>query len=232
MRWRVDILKNISIRELETDRLILKKPTMNEQFQLWNILRDENVNRYYFPTPDRIFDKNNLKKDNIHDLKKARQIFMEQLNDWNRQQPFYEKKIESINSEDNGQKFTWSIFLKNGEVIGQITVQSSNKYPNNPEIRNIGWFVSPKYQGNGYASEAAIEVLRFMFEEVEIEKIITSAAIANPGSWKIMEKLGFERIGEKASTYFDNEDNILSCYCYRGNKELFLSKYNSIVAKF
>lgn len=38
-------IKNISIRNLETDRLILKKTTMNEQYQLWNILRDENVNR-------------------------------------------------------------------------------------------------------------------------------------------------------------------------------------------
>ena len=35
---------------------------MDEQFVLLNILRDEKVNRYYFPTPDRIFAKNNLKK--------------------------------------------------------------------------------------------------------------------------------------------------------------------------
>lgn len=200
---------------------------MNEQYQLWNILRNENVNRYYFPTPDRIFIKNGLQKDNIDDLKLARKIFIDQLSDWNRQKPFYEKKIESINSEDNSQKFTWSIFLKTGEVIGQITVQPKDEYPDNPEIRDVGWFISPEYQGNGYASEAAISVLRFMFEEVEIEKIITSAAIVNPGSWKIMEKLCFKRTGEKQSTYFDNEDNILKCYCYQGNRELFLDRDNS-----
>lgn len=86
-------MKNISIRDFETDRLFIKKPTMEEQFALWNILRNEIVNRYYFPTPDRIFIKNNLSKDNIEDLKQARKIFMEQLNDWERQQPFYEKKL-------------------------------------------------------------------------------------------------------------------------------------------
>ena len=217
-------MRNISIRDFETDRLLIKKPTMEEQFALWNILRDENVNRYYFPTPDRIFVKNNLSKDNVGDLKQARKIFMEQLNDWERQQPFYEKKIEAINEEDNSQKYTWSIFLKTGEPIGQITVQPKDEYADNPEIRDVGWFINPKYQGNGYATEAASEVLRFMFEEVGIDQIITSAAIVNQGSWRIMEKLGFEKTGEKQSTYFDDENNILPSYCYVCNKELFLNR--------
>lgn len=219
-------MRNISIRNFETDRLLIKKPTMEEQFALWNIIRDENVNRYYFPTPDRIFVKNNLSKYNAEDLKQARKIFMEQLNDWERQQSFYEKKIKAINEEDNNQKYTWSIFLKTGEPIGQITVQPKDEYADNPEIRDIGWFINPKYQGNGYATEAASEVLRFMFEEVEIDKIITSAAIVNQGSWRVMEKLGFEKIGEKQSTYFD-DNNILQSYCYVCDKELFLNKHTN-----
>ena len=64
-----------------------------------------------------------------------------------------------------------------------------------------------------------------MFEEVEIEKIITSAAIINRGSWRIMEKLGFERVGEKKSTYFDG-DNILMSYHYVGDKEKFYNREN------
>ena len=103
-------MKNIPIRDFETDNLIIKKPTMEEQYALWNILRDEMVNRYYFTTSDRIFIKYNLKKDNIKDLKEARRIFLEQLNDWERQKPFYEKKIKDIEDEENSQKFTWSIF--------------------------------------------------------------------------------------------------------------------------
>ena len=218
-------MKNIPIRDFETDNLIIKKPTMGEQYALWNILRDEMVNRYYFPTPDRIFIKYNLKKDNIKDLKEARKIFLEQLNDWERQKPFYEKKIKDIEDEENSQKFTWSIFLKTGIPIGQITVQPKEEYPDNPEIRDVGWFINPKYQGHGYGTEAATEVLRFMFEEVEIEKIITSAAIINRESWRIMEKLGFERVGEKKSTYFDG-DNILMSYHYVGDKEKFYNREN------
>ena len=59
---------------------------------------------------------------------------------------------------------------------------------------------------------------------MEIEKIITSAAIINEGSWKIMERLGFERIGEKQSTYFDEDNNILMSYCYVGDKAKFFNK--------
>lgn len=220
-------MKNIPIINLETGRLILKKPTIDEQFALWNILKEEKVNRYYFPTPDRIFIKNNLKKDNIYDLKKARKIFMEQLSDWNRQKPFYDNKILDILNEEPNQKYTWSIFLRTDEPIGQITVQPQEKYPNNPEVRNVGWLIDPKYQGNGYATEAAFAVLNFMFNSVEIEKVETSAAIINQGSWKIMEKLGFERVGEYQSTYFDEDDNILMSYCYVGNKENFNNSYNN-----
>ena len=130
-------MKNIPIINLETGRLILKKPTIDEQFAFWNILKEEKVNRYYFPTPDRIFIKNNLKKDNIYDLKKARKIFMEQLSDWNRQKPFYDNKILDILNEEPNQKYTWSIFLRTNEPIGQITVQPQEKYPNNPKVRML-----------------------------------------------------------------------------------------------
>lgn len=215
-------MNKMNSKNLYTDRLELRVPTMKEQHRLWEILVDENVNQYYFPTPDRIFVKNNLSKDNIDALKKARKIFMEQLSDWERQEPFYEKKIECIKMQDDSQKYTWSIFLKNTDtVIGQITCQPKDNEPEN--VRDVGWFIDPNYQRQGYATEAANRVLDFMFNEVEITDIKTSAAEINPGSWKIMEKLGFRFIGKKKSTYFkDNE--ILISKEYHCNKDLFLNR--------
>ena len=215
-------MNKINSKNLYTDRLELRIPTIKEQHRLWEILINQDINQYYFPTPDRIFDKNHLSKDNIDDLKKARELFMEQLCDWERQKPFYEKKIECIKLQDNSQKYTWSIFLKNEDiVIGQITCQPKDNEPEN--IRDVGWFIDPKYQRQGYASEAAKAVLDFMFNEVEITDIKTSAAEINPGSWKIMEKLGFKYVGNKKSTYFkDNEILISKEYCC--NKESYLKK--------
>lgn len=77
------------------------------------------------------------------------------------------------------------------------------------------------YQGHGYATEAASVVLDFMFNEVEIDKIVTSAATINPASWRLMEKLGFIRTVEKTSTYFDDDKNILKSYCYECDNEKF-----------
>ena len=177
-------------KNLYTERLDLRIPTMKEQKRLWEILIIEDVNKYYFPTPDRIFNKNNLKKDDINDLKKARIIFMEQLSDWDRQEPFY----------------------------GQITCQP--KEDENELIRDVGWYIDPQYQGHGYATEAASKMLDYMFNEIGIEEIKTSAAKINIGSWKIMEKLGFEYIGDKKSTYFDG-DEILISKEYFCNKKMF-----------
>lgn len=224
-------MKQIKIREMETERLILKIPTMSEQKQLWNIVKTEEVNKYYFPTPDRIFNKYNLSKDRIDDLIEARNIFLEQLNDWERQQPFYEKKIVDINNGENSQMFTWSIFLKDGTIIGQMTVQPSELYPNNPEIRDVGWFIDPNYHKKGYATEAAKAILDFMFSEVEIEKILTSAAIINPGSWRIMEKLGFTYSGNKSSTYLDENNNRVDCCCYSITKKEYIDFHNNVKTK-
>lgn len=222
-------MNRINSKNLYTDRLELRIPTMKEQYRLWKILIDENINQYYFPTPDRIFIKNNLSKDNIDDLKKARKIFMEQLSDWERQKTFYEKKIECIESGEDSQKYTWSIFLKGTDiVIGQITCQPKDNKPEN--IRDVGWFIDPKYQGQGYATEAALTVLDFMFNKVEITDILTGAAEINPSSWKIMEKLGFEFVGTVKSSYFkDNE--ILVSKEYHVNKELFLNRDNNRLIK-
>ena len=219
----------LGAKQIETDRLLLKVPTMDEQRQLWDILRREDVNKYYFPTPDRIFDKYGLDKTKVDDLLRARVLFQAQLDDWERQEKFYQKKIEDIQNGENSQKFTWSIFLKDGTVIGQMTVQPCDKYPDSPEVRDVGWYIDPNYHKNGYATEAAKAILDYMFNEVCIDKIITSAATINPGSWKIMEKLGFEFIGTKTSTYLDADNNILELSCYSVTREKYLKEGKKLV---
>lgn len=215
-------MQNIDSKNLYTKRLDLRIPTMKEQHRLWEILVDEKVNQYYFPTPSYIFKKNNLSKDNIDDIIKARSIFIKQLSNWEKQKPFYEKKIDSINNQEKNVKYTWSIFLKDTDiVIGQITCQPKDDEKEN--IRDVGWYLDPKYQGHGYATESAIAMLDFMFNEVEITEIRTSAAKINPKSWKIMERLGFKYIGTKKSTYYKNNE-ILELKDYYGNKELFLNR--------
>lgn len=141
---------------IQTIRLNLKIPTMDEQYDLFNILRKEGVNKYYIVTPKRF---------------KNREEFLVSLNDWDKQKEFYQKKINNLDTNDY--KYTWSIFLKDNTVIGQITVQPNSNYPDNEKVRDIGWFIGPKYQRKGYMFEAANAVLDYMFKEEKIEKIET-----------------------------------------------------------
>jgi len=137
---------------------------------------------------------------------------------WNVEKELQYKKLKRALDDD---VFQWSIVLKDSnECIGQICVQEKDK---DKSIRDIGWFINPTYQRKGYAYEAALKVLDYMFNEVEIEKIDTGAAVCNPASWKLMEKLGFVRGSEQFQVHYTFGGDVL-CYSYSlGRKEYFLS---------
>jgi len=161
-------MKFLGSKLLETERLIIKPQTIEEQKRLWEILMIPEINKYFLTVPPK---------------------FGEKLKDWKIQKEYYEKDMEY--AFDNN-TFRWSIFLKDtGVCIGRISCQDGDS--GDPNVRDIGWLIDPDYQRQGYAFEAASAVLDFMFNECEIDKIVTSAAIVNSASWKLMEKLGFEK---------------------------------------
>lgn len=57
----------------------------------------------------------------------------------------------------------------------------------------IGWRLLPAYWGNGYATEAATAVLRFGFENLNLDQIVSFTVLANKPSWSVMERIGMTR---------------------------------------
>lgn len=190
-------------KTIETDRLILRTQTMNEQKRLWEILMIPEVNKYFLTVPPK---------------------FREKLKDWDKQQKFYEDDMKHAN--DNN-VFRWSIFLKDtGECIGRLSCHEGHDEDesiNNPNIRGVGWIIDPKFQGHSYGTEAAKAMIDFMFLDCEIEQIITGAAICNPVSWKIMEKLEFERQEKTKMIQYTFLDELTEIYSYVMTKERYLS---------
>lgn len=54
----------------------------------------------------------------------------------------------------------------------------------------LGWLIHQDYQGKGYTTEAAREIMRFGFDDLGVKKIFAHCDSRNIGSAKIMEKLG------------------------------------------
>ena len=191
----------IGSKIIETERLILKPQTMQEQKRLWEILMIPEVNKVYLTTPAKFRDK---------------------LKDWSKQEPFYEEKISHANDKD---VFEWSIFLKDtNECIGKIDYHEYSKEDNeinDLSIRGVGWYIDPIHQGKGYGTEAAKHTLKYMFEEVEISKIITGAAIDNPTSWKIMDRLGYKKLPQTKLVTYTYLDEPVEIYTYEITKEQY-----------
>ena len=124
--------------------------------------------------------------------------------------------------------FEWSIYLKEDNAcIGKIDYHEYSKEDNNIEdksIRGVGWYIDPDYQRKGYATEAAIATLKYMFEEVKINKIITGAAIDNPASWKIMDRLGYKKLDHTTMVNYTYQDEPVEVYMYNITKEDYFNK--------
>lgn len=57
----------------------------------------------------------------------------------------------------------------------------------------VGWRMIREHWGNGYVTEAAREALRFGFEEVGLDEIVSFTVPQNERSWRVMERIGLDR---------------------------------------
>ena len=57
----------------------------------------------------------------------------------------------------------------------------------------IGWRFRREFWGRSLAYRAALEALRYGFESLQLEEIVSFTAATNVRSWRLMERLGFSR---------------------------------------
>ena len=59
----------------------------------------------------------------------------------------------------------------------------------------IGWRLAPEFWGKGYATEAARALVRFGFETLDLDEIVSFAVEENHRSIAVMQRLGMTRDG-------------------------------------
>lgn len=62
-----------------------------------------------------------------------------------------------------------------------------------PGMVEVGWRLASRSWGNGYATEAAREALRFGFDEVSLDEIVSFTVPQNLRSIRVMERIGLVR---------------------------------------
>ena len=70
-----------------------------------------------------------------------------------------------------------------------------------PAIVDVGFTLSPAAQGRGFATEAIGELLRYLFEDRVKHKVCADCDPRNDRSWRLLERLGFQREGTLRQSY-------------------------------
>jgi RimJ/RimL family protein N-acetyltransferase len=84
----------------------------------------------------------------------------------------------------------WALELKKtGEFIGFTGLSSPKFYTRFTPCTEVGWRLGQAHWGNGYATEAAKEVLRDGFERLGLPEIVSFTAAGNDRSIRVMKKL-------------------------------------------
>ncbi|MFT3919020.1 GNAT family N-acetyltransferase [Cloacibacterium sp.] len=76
---------------------------------------------------------------------------------------------------------------ENLKLIGAVGLHLDNS--NNKA--EVGYWLGKSFWNKGYVSEALQKVLKFGFEELNLNKIYASHFLHNPASGKVLEKCGF-----------------------------------------
>ncbi len=86
-------------------------------------------------------------------------------------------------------------------VIGYIAINSEKQ-----SEYNLGYCLHSDYQDKGYATEACIAVVDYVFSNFKAEKFATGTAVSNEPSCRLLTKLGFQKTGENVISFRKDEE--------------------------
>lgn len=99
-----------------------------------------------------------------------------------------ERWLESV-SEDEGDVHL--LLCDDGEPVGQLGLRVNETWG----VGELGYWVAPDAQSNGYCTAAVRLIARYAFEERRLHKVAAEAYDRNTGSRRVLEKVGFTEEG-------------------------------------
>ncbi|HLK13951.1 MAG TPA: GNAT family N-acetyltransferase [Fimbriimonadaceae bacterium] len=94
-------------------------------------------------------------------------------------------------------KYDWVLELPDAGVVGTIHCAVSSRHRSG----YLGFWLGKPYWGNGYMPEAIRRVIKFAFEELDLERVEAERFTRNAASGRAMEKAGMRLEGVRKSAF-------------------------------
>ncbi len=153
---------------LETERLILRDYTPQDETLYYNLKKDSAV-MYYLPDIM------------LHSFEDAQEDFSHVLAD--------------MSSSDRQFYFLHMELKNSSHQVGSIGYHITNRTPVG-NLVHAGYFTYPEFWGNGYMTEAFTKIIEFAFLKNNVYRITTGCLAENKGSERVMQKCGLIKEAE------------------------------------
>lgn len=180
MERRKELLIELQ-EKIESERLIIKKYEKGEGKDLLNLL-ERNDNR-------------NFLKEHVDEATHV--ITLDDA----------EIRVRALRAYwEARRRFVMGIWVKATKTyIGNIWIE-----PNKWEVPSfeLGYFIDKGYTGKGFATEATKKAVKFIFKELKAHKIIILTRDTNIPSYKLAERIGFNKEGHIRENIKDRDKKI------------------------
>ena len=186
-------MKHIGTKELETERLILRKVRLEDADEAYKNWCSHDIVAKYV-----LWDTHK----SVEETKELYKIWVEDY-----------KNLDT---------YRWIVELKSThELVGTIDV-ASKRYLRF-DVAEIGYCYGDAYWNKGYGTEALKRVIKYLFEEVGFEIIFAEHSTLNPGSGKVMQKSGMKYEGILKGRIIDKDGIRNDIASYSITKEEYFS---------
>ncbi len=157
------------IRELETERLLMKPMDFSHAEMLFVMDKNPNVHKYLWQKPI-------LTIDEVYD---------------------YIKMVQNQYVENGIGRFT-TIYKETGDIIGWTGLKYVNDHTENGNINfyDYGYRLNEKFWNQGLATESTMAWLNFGLDQMKLEVIHAYTHAENIASNKVLEKSGMSFMEE------------------------------------
>ena len=131
---------------------------------------------------------------------------------------FNEEKYNELNY------YRWTIVRKeDNKILGCIYL---NIHDEKARTAGIDYWIREDAWGNGYTTEASRKILNFAFDTLNINRIESCGGKDNPGTYKVMEKIGLKYEGERKEGIFYYYGGLENLVLYGITKEEYKNNKN------